>query len=68
MHRIPRQTNYLWEDRTNNLTPSQNQNSIKAKLQAAEQEEIYHATNCFISLTLHVYRGQVTTYYVLFFF
>ena len=50
-----------------NLTPSQNQNSIKAQLQAAEFVDIYHATNCFINLTLHVDRGQVTTYYVLFF-
>ena len=36
-----------------NLTPSQNQNSIKAQLQAAEYVDIYHPTNCFINLTLY---------------
>ena len=42
---FPDKRNYLWEDHTNQSYPvKENQNSIKAQLQAVEYVDIYHAT------------------------
>ena len=39
-----------------NLTPSQNENSVKTQLQVAEYADIYHRTYCFINIRTATYR------------